>query len=215
MNNTSSLSRKADASTGLSTRTLYLVETAIMIAITLIMGNTFLGSIPTPFLKISIVTVPVALAAMLIGPTAGIICGLVFGLNSFFTALTGSSGLLTTLVAINPLYGFITAVGGRFLDALLVSYLFALLKKSPASKAAYHITGALMPLFNTVFFMGLLCFFFYNTEYVQGLVASKGATNPLSFVIALVGVQASVEALIGCLLAGTLGLVLSKTLHRA
>ena len=71
------------------------------------------------------------------------------------------------------------------------------------------------PLFNTVFFMGLLCFFFYNTEYVQELVASKGATNPLSFVIALVGVQASVEALIGCLLAGTLGLVLSKTLHRA
>ena len=72
-----------------------------------------------------------------------------------------------------------------------------------------------MPLFNTVFFMGSLCLFFYNTDYVQGLVAKYNAHGPLAFVVAMVGVQATVEALIGCLLAGTLGVVLSKVLKRA
>ena len=92
MDNTSMLSRKTkEESVGLSSKTRYMVETALMIAIVLIMGNTVLGTIPTPFLKVSIVTVPVALAAMLIGPAAGIICGIVFGLNSFAGALTGAS----------------------------------------------------------------------------------------------------------------------------
>ncbi|RKM58306.1 ECF transporter S component [Butyrivibrio sp. X503] len=215
MQNTSSLSRETKASEGLSTKTLYLVETALMIAVTLIMGNTFLGTIPTPFLKVSIVTVPVALAAMLIGPTAGVVCGLVFGLNSFFTALTGESGLLSTLFNVNPVGVFLTAVLARFLDAFIVSNLFQVLKKSPLGKASYFITGLLMPLFNTVFFMGLLCIFFYHSDFIQELAATKNATGPLSFVIALVGVQATVEAVIGCVLAGTLGLVLSKVLHRA
>ncbi|MBR4671242.1 MAG: ECF transporter S component [Butyrivibrio sp.] len=215
MSNTSSLSRETKESAGLNAKTLYLVETALMIAVTLIMGNTFLGTIPTPFLKISIVTVPVALAAMLIGPTAGVVCGLVFGLNSFLTALTGESGLLSTLFNVNPAGVFLTAVLARFLDAFIVSNLFPILKKSPLGKASYFITGLLMPLLNTVFFMGLLCLFFYHSDYIQGLVAAKNATGPLSFVIALVGVQATVEAVIGCVLAGTLGLVLSKVLHRA
>ena len=121
MENTSSLSRKAEASTGLGKKTLYMVETALMIAITLIMGNTILGTIPTPFLKVSIVTVPVALAAMLIGPAAGIICGIVFGLNSFSGALTGASGMLSTLFTINPFGVFVTAVVARFLDAALAA----------------------------------------------------------------------------------------------
>lgn len=214
MENTSSLSRKAVASTGLGKKTLYMVETALMIAITLIMGNTILGTIPTPFLKVSIVTVPVALAAMLIGPAAGIICGIVFGLNSFSGALTGASGMLSTLFTINPFGVFVTAVVARFLDAALVSLIFKAINKGKLKTASYYITGALMPLFNTVFFMTSLCLFFYNTDYVQGLVAKYDANGPLAFVVAMVGVQATIEAVIGCLLAGTIGLVLSKVLHR-
>ena len=63
MDTTSMLGRKTkEESVGLSSKTRYMVETALMIAIVLIMGNTVLGTIPTPILKASIVTVPVALA---------------------------------------------------------------------------------------------------------------------------------------------------------
>ncbi len=215
MENTSMLSRKTkEESVGLGKKTQYMVETALMVAIVLIMGNTVLGTIPTPFLKVSIVTVPVALAAMLIGPTAGIICGIVFGLNSFAGAFTGASGMLSTLFTISPIGVFFTAVVARFLDATLVSFIFKALNKGKLKQASYYITGALMPLFNTVFFMSSLCLFFYNTDYVQGLVSKYDASTPFAFVIAMVGVQATVEAVIGCLLAGTLGVMLSKVLHR-
>ena len=216
MDNSTMLGRKTtEESVGLSSKTRYMVETALMIAIVLIMGNTVLGTIPTPFLKISIVTVPVVLAAMLIGPTAGIICGLVFGLNSFAGAFTGASGMLSTLFTISPIGVFVTAVVARFLDATLVSFLFKALHRGKLKTASYYICGALMPLFNTVFFMSSLCLFFYNTDYVQGLVAKYNAATPFSFVVAMVGVQATVEALIGCLLGGTLGVVLAKILKRA
>ena len=215
MENSKMLSRKTgEKSVGLGAKTQYMVETALMIAIVLIMGNTVLGTIPTPFLKVSIVTVPVALAAMLIGPTAGVICGIVFGFNSFVGALTGASGMLSTLFTISPTGVFFTAVVARFLDAALVSFLFRVLHRGKLKQASYYICGALMPLFNTVFFMSSLCLFFYNTDYVQGLVSKYNATNPFAFVIAMVGVQATVEAVIGCLLAGTLGVVLSKVLKR-
>ena len=165
MDNTSMLGRKTkEESVGLSSKTRYMVETALMIAIVLIMGNTVLGTIPTPFLKVSIVTVPVALAAMLIGPAAGIICGIVFGLNSFAGALTGASGMLSTLFTISPVGVFFTAVVARLLDATLVSFLFKVLHKGKLKQASYYITGALMPLFNTVFFMSFLCLFFYHRE---------------------------------------------------
>ena len=62
--------------------------------------------------------------------------------------------------------------------------------------------------------MGSLCLFFYNTDYVQGLVSKYDANGPFAFVVAMVGVQATVEALIGCLLAGTLGVVLTRVLKR-
>jgi len=215
MENTSSLGQKTRESVGLSKKTQYMVETALMIAIVLVMGNTVLGTIPTPFLKVSIVTVPVALSAMLIGPKAGIICGIVFGLNSFSGAFTGASGMLSTLFTISPIGVFFTAVVARFLDAALVSYIFKAIHRGKLTQASYFITGALMPLFNTVFFMGSLCLFFYNTDYVQNLVTTYNATNPFAFVIAMVGVQATVEAVIGCLLAGSVGLILSKVLHRA
>ncbi|SDB66795.1 MULTISPECIES: ECF transporter S component [unclassified Butyrivibrio] len=216
MENTKTLGRKtAEESFGLSHATRYMVETALMIAVVLIMGNTFLGTIPTPLLKISIVTVPVALATMLIGPAAGMICGLAFGINSFVGALTGASGMLSTLFTINPFGVFFTAIVARFLDAAVVSGIYKLIHRGKLTNASYYITGALMPLFNTVFFMTSLCLFFYNTDYVQGLVSNYNATNPFAFVIAMVGVQATVEACIGCILAGTVGMVLSKVLHRA
>ena len=43
--------------------TLTMVELALLLAITIIMGTTPLGTIRTPFLSISLVTIPVAIGA--------------------------------------------------------------------------------------------------------------------------------------------------------
>lgn len=216
MKNTTSYVRgnESDA-TQTSKKTRTLVETALLIAITLIMGLTPLGTIRTPFLSISLVTVPVAIAGMMVGPTCSLICGTAFGITSFINALTGASGLLSTLFTINPFGVFVTAVVARMLMGLLCGLIFKAFHRIHAlHTASYYIGAVSAPLLNTLFFMGSLVLFFYHTDYIQVLVQSFGVTNPFAFVIALVGIQGLIEA-VGCLVvAGTIGLVLSKALRR-
>ena len=53
--------------------TKFMVELALMIAIIIIMSLTPLGYIRTPGLSITLLTVPVAVGAVLLGPTGGAI----------------------------------------------------------------------------------------------------------------------------------------------
>lgn len=203
------------AATKTNAKTRTMVETALLVAVTIIMGMTPLGTIRTPFLSVSLVTVPVALAAMLIGPAGALVCGTVFGITSFINALTGASGLLSTLFNINPFGVFVTAIIARMLDGIFDGLIFKglhkALKKNPA---AYYITGLAAPVLNTVFFMGSLVLFFYNTDYIQDMASSLNATNPMNFIIALVGIQGVIEAVVGCAVAGTVGLLVAKALKR-
>lgn len=198
-----------------SSKARFITETAILAALTLIMGLTPLGTLRTPFLSVSLVTIPVALAAMLIGPSGALICAAVFGATSFFNAVSGASGLLSTLFQINPLGVFVTAVVARMLCGLGTGYIFKGLHKLSVKPAAYYLTGLAAPLLNTLFFMGSLILFFYHTDYIQNMAAKLGSVNPISFVIALVGIQGLIEAAAGCLLAGTIGLIAAKALHRS
>ena len=66
------------------------------------------------------------------------------------------------------------------------------------------------PLLNTLFFMGYIILVFYNTQTVQDLVAAKGATNPIMFVVLLVGIQGLAEAGV----CGILGGIVSKSVDK-
>ena len=58
---------------------VYIAEMGLLIAIELVMKLTGLGSVPVGPLYMSFLTVPIAIAAMLLGPMAGAITGAVFG----------------------------------------------------------------------------------------------------------------------------------------
>ena len=75
------------------------------------------------------------------------------------------------------------------------------------------VSAMCAPLFNTLFFMGYLVLAFYNCDYVQGLVASHGATNPLVFVALLVGVQGVAEFLVSGLLGGLVARAVERVLR--
>ncbi len=197
-------------------KTLQLVETAVLIAITIIMGTTPLGTIPTPFLKISLVTVPVAIAAIVIGPVAGLICGTAFGLTSLFGAVTGTSGMLSVLFTINPVGVVITALVPRMLEGLLVGLIFKLLHGGlKLKKVSYYLSALCCPALNTLMFMSCIVGFFYNTDYVQNTLNAKEAGSALSFVIALVGFQCTIECITCLILGGLVSFTLAKILHKA
>ena len=184
--------------------TRYMVELAMMIAIIILMSFTPLGYLRTPGLSITLLTIPVAVGAIILGPRGGAICGLAFGATSFYMALTGSSSFAAMLLSINPFGTFITCIVARVLEGWLTGLIFAALyKKASARKVSYYVASLACPLLNTLFFMGFLCVFFYNTEYIQGIASGFGVFNPILSVAAFVGVQGLIEAVI-CFIIGSI-----------
>ena len=183
-----------------SQKTLFMVELALMVAIIFIMAFTPLGYFQTMGLSITFLTVPVAVGAIILGPKGGAICGLAFGITSFMQCF-GMGAFGTMLFSINPLGTAITCIIPRVLEGLLCGLIFQALHKN-MKNGAYLIASLACPLLNTLFFMSSRVLFFYNTEYIQGLVTKLGATNPLIFVILFVGVQGAIEA-VACTILGS------------
>ena len=136
--------------------TKFMVELALMIAIIIIMSLTPLGYIRTPGLSITLLTVPVAVGAVLLGPTGGAICGLAFGLTSFYMALTGESAFSSMLLSISPIGTVVTCILPRVLEGWLSGLLFkAMYKGGVSRKFSYFAASLACPLLNTLLFITL------------------------------------------------------------
>ena len=190
-------------------KTKRMVQLALMISIIFVMAFSPLGYLRTPGLTITFLTVPVAVGAVLMGPLAGAVCGLAFGITSLITAMTGGSPFSSMLLSINPLALAFTCLVPRVLCGLIFAALRPRFKN-----ASYFIACLACPLLNTVLFMSSLILFFYNTDYVQGLAASLGASNPLIFVILFVGIQGAIEAAACTVLGSAVSRTLAAALKR-
>ena len=183
----------------------YMVQIAMLMAIELAMKAVGLGSLPVGPLYMSFLTVAIAVGAILLGPTAGAILGAVFGAVSFKDAITGASVMTSTLLQVSVVHTFILCVVMRILMGFCVGWVFRAFNKLTRGNIVSYFAGALSaPLLNTIFFMGYICLAFYNTEYVQGLVSTHGVSNPLALVVALVGVQGLLEAVVCCAVGGVI-----------
>ncbi|MEG1947101.1 MAG: ECF transporter S component [Lachnospiraceae bacterium] len=182
--------------------TVYLVQMALLIAIILIMAFTPIGYIRTLGVDITLIVVPVAVGAVVLGPMAGTVLGAVFGLTSFIQCF-GMSPFGAVLLGINPIYTFIvcfvtrTIVGG--LTGLIYQGLF---KLKATRKLSVVITNLCCPLLNTVLVMGTLVLFFYQTSYIQGFADTLGVGNPVTFIVAFVGINGVIEATV-CFVVGS------------
>ena len=195
-------------------RTKFMVELALMVAIIFVMAFTPLGYFQTMGLSITFLTVPVAVGAIILGPKGGAICGLAFGITSFMQCF-GMGAFGTMLFSINPLGTAFVCIVPRLLELkTLIKIQTSILKKS-MKNGAYLVASLSCPLLNTLFFMTSLVVVFYNTEYIQGFVSALGVSNPFTFVIAFVGVQGLIEAVVCFVLAGAISRTLGAALHRA
>ena len=194
-------------------KTSYLVRLAIMVAITLVLAYTPLGYFKTAGLEISFMMVPVTVGAVLLGPAAGAILGGLFGLTSFIQCLTGSL-FGAALLSINPIFTLITCVIPRILAGWLPGLLFKVWNERLEKKdglvpcAVCCLAG---PVLNTLFFMSALCLFFFQTDYIQGMA---GGLNVFAFVVAFVGVQGAVEALVCFVLGTAIGKALLRLIRK-
>ena len=191
-----------------------MVELALMSAIIIVMAMTPLGYLKTPFLSITLLTIPVAVGAIILGPKGGAFLGAVFGATSFAQAISGAGGMTTMLFQTSPLGVTFLCFVPRILEGFFCSLIAKIMRRTRFKKAAFYIAGISCPVLNTILFMGTVITLFYQTDYIQTLVTSLGASNPIGFVVALVGFQGVIEAVVCGALAGTISLALAKALKR-
>ena len=192
--------------------TRFLAQLALLIAIQVVMRVLGLGRVPIGPLNMSFLTLPIAIGAMLMGPLTGAILGGVFGLFCLRDAISGAGGMTSFFFQNNPVSTVILCVGMRILMGVCCGLIFKAVSKLDRDEKTWsYFVGALSaPLLNTIFFMGYIILMFYNTEYIQNIVATKDALNPLHFVVLLVGVQGLIEAVSVAIIGGILTKVLSK-----
>lgn len=200
----------------------YLMELALLVAILLVMNITGLAMIPLPGQYASIMTVPVAVGAMLLGPLAGGVLGFSMGCISFYTAVkTGFSTMILagytggTMVLLSLLNTVVT----RTLMGLCVGWLFKAIYRIDRTKTvSYYVGGIAAPLLNTLFYMTVLVIIFWNAPTLEAVLGAdlmaKLQDNVLLFVAAYVGIQALIEAAVGCIISGSICKVLRVVLKQ-
>jgi uncharacterized membrane protein len=189
--------------------TRQLTILGLLTAILLLMAYTPLGYLNIGPLAITFNIIPVAIAAITLGPAGGAIAGAVFGMTSFLQCIGvgGLSSMGAILFSINPFLAFIQRFIPRVLDGFLLGYIFRLVRRAGNTQAACFVTGFCSAFLNTLFFMTALILLFGNSQYVQGLI---GGRNILVFVCTFVGVNAVCEMIASTIITGAVGFALFK-----
>lgn len=199
-------------STTRSSKTIKMVELALLIAIILLMAFTPIGYIRTGALSITLIVIPVAVGAVILGPAAGAALGAVFGITSFIQCF-GMEPFGTALFSVGPVRTFIVCMVPRILMGLCAGLITRAFTKIQATKKIAVFIGSLSAaVLNTIFFMTTLIALFqgYLSENF-GLQMSK----VFAFVAAFVGINGVIEAIVACVVAGAVAKALQLALKNA
>lgn len=138
----------------------HMAVTAMLGAISVVLGVTQLGFIPIGATRATIMHIPVIIGAIVEGPIVGALVGLIFGIFSIITAITTPTPV--SFVFWNPL----VSVLPRVLIGIGSYYVYKTSSKLCKNETvAYGITGVLGTLINTVGVLGMI-YILYAERFV-------------------------------------------------
>lgn len=194
--------------------TKQLVTLGLLASIVLIMSTTPLGTLPIGPLSITLNMIPIAIAAVAVGPVGGCIIGAVFGMFSFLQAIGIGvpSGLGMLTFSISPFLTFVQRVVSRALTGYLLGLIFKAIKKMSNSVVGFFVTGFCAAILNFVFFMGLLVLCFGSNADVANIWAGK---TVMAYLVATFMSNTIFEIIVTTILTGLvcLGLYKAKLLN--
>ena len=183
-------------------RTLRLTQLSVLVALLLILGFTSLGYLKVGFVEITLNVIPVAIAAVVLGPSAGAICGLIFGLTSFWQCFAAPTFFSSLCIQANPYFTFIMCVIPRVLEGLLTGLIFkGISKKTKGNSLACAVSSVCCPILNTVLFIGTYLLLFIRTNAFTEVYSALNASNIATFLLAFVGTNGVIEAIVGFIVA--------------
>lgn len=181
---------------------LRLTQLSVLVALLLIFGFTSIGYIKIGVIEITLNIIPVAIGAIVLGPSAGAVCGAIFGLTSFWQAFSGMSAFGAMLVNVSPILTFILCFVPRILEGWLTGLIFkGLSKVCKANSIPCTVSGLACPLINTLLFVGGFILLFGQTDVFANLYGQSAATNIVAFFAWFVGLNGVVEAIAGFVIA--------------
>lgn len=135
-----------------------LVLLGLLTALVVIFSTTPIGSIPIGPLVITLNVIPVAIAAIALGPIGGAVMGTIFGLFSFLQCfgIGVPSPMGEVLANINPVLAFVQRVVPRALDGFLVGLIFKGITRIKSLRGYYIVTGVISALFGLALFMSAM-----------------------------------------------------------
>lgn len=142
-------------------RTRTLIVTALLAAITFLLGLTPIGYIPLPTMKITILVIPVIIGVMMEGLSVGLFLGFVFGVTSLLQVFMGDP-LGLYLMNISPIRTVMMIFIPRLLVPVTAYISFKGVRKlgKLGKKASYLIGAGVGSITNTFFFLGMLYLLF-------------------------------------------------------
>ncbi|MDY6896421.1 MAG: ECF transporter S component [Thermotogota bacterium] len=177
-------------------KTKRLVTISLLSGISFVLGFTPLGFIPIPPANATTMHIPVIIGAILEGPVAGMVIGLIFGVSSIIQALLRPN--ILSFAFVNPL----VSVLPRILIGLVSYYSYRLAfelfssNKEKVSKwrdsVSVGVSAALGTLTNTAGVLGMMYLLFADRiatamgvakEAVGGVVLAIGLTNGIPEII--------------------------------
>ena len=192
---------------------LYLVQLALLTAV--IMALHFSGvAIPAFGTKISLVLIPIALGAMLLGPAAGAILGFIYGMTVFVTLGVMHMDPFTGFLFDNtPVMAALICTVKTTAAGLVAGWVYRALSKKSVWLAVF-VAAALVPTINTgVFVLG--CFLIYST--ISEFAAGAGYSAVYFILILCAGINYLLELAINLIFSPALERLvrlLSKKLRR-
>lgn len=183
-----------------------MVQIALLAAIMMVMSATPLGYIPLPFMKATIMHIPVIVGACLLGPRVGAGLGALFGLTSIVMATISpniTSFVFTPFYSFNEqfhgsIWSIVVAMLPRILIGVVSGYVFIFIKKivsnDTVSLMAAGVAGSLT---NTIGVMGLIYILFGEQYAIAG---GKDPQLLLGVIIGVIGTNGIMEAIIAAIL---------------
>lgn len=166
-----------------------MTMTAVLAALIILMTFTPIGYIPLGPVKMTLITLPVAIGSIVLGWRSGLILGGVFGFTSFYTCF-GMDALGNIFLGINPFFTFVMCVVPRLLCGLLPALIYKAISANGTKRAmlAIPVSGASVAIINTVLFLSSMWLFF--ADQLSELV---GVSNIFALFAVFAGTNGLVE----------------------
>ncbi len=189
-----------------SAQTRRMVQLAILIALEAVLTFTSLGFIMIPPISITLLHIPVIIGAILMGPSAGGILGLAFGLFSMLKASTAAASpadmAFSPFLSGSPLSSVVMCILPRVLLGVIAGGLYLLLSRKVKGDAVSMGVSAVAATF-------------LHSMMVLGLLSLLFQALPLKDVIAaLIGVNCLLEMLAAAVVTAAVCVPLKKALVR-